>query len=312
MPEGRAVVAIDVGGTKIASGLFREDGVCLFRNRMSTPQDSSEASLELIVFLAAEAAQALPSGHRLVAVGLVVPGWVKQRAGTVWAPNIKGWDHIPLRDVLQGRLPAPLRLESDRTGYVAGEAWLGAARGLEDVVFLAVGTGIGAGIMVQGKILHGHDDLAGAVGWLALNPQFQMHYARMGCFEAEASGNSVARKAREYSDFFRNREITSREVVKAAEAGDEMAARLLSEVGVYLGMGVANLVSTLNPQMVVLGGGLFQNGNYLLKLVREEFRRWAQPFASERVQLELSALGEDAGLIGAARLALDYSLNFNG
>ena len=307
MPENLAVVAIDVGGTKIASGLFLETGACLMRNRMPTPQDSCEASLDRIVVLAAEAAQALPPSHRLAAVGLAVPGWVKQDAGTVWAPNIQGWDHIPLKEKLQTRLPAPLHIESDRSAYVAGETWLGVARGLEDVVFLAVGSGIGAGILVKRRILHGHDDLAGAVGWLALNPCFQQLYERMGCFEAEASGNAVGRKARDSLNHPRGPEITSREVVESAEAGDKMAHQLLEEVSVYLGMGVANLVSTLNPQMVVLGGGLFRSGSYLLKLVRSEFRRWAQPFAAGRVRLELSTLGEDAGLAGVARLALDYS-----
>ena len=302
-------MAIDVGGTKIASGLYLQDGSCLFRSRVPTPQDLRESCIDQIVDRVIEAAGYLPSGCRLTAVGIAVPGWVQQRAGTVWAPNIQGWDHLPLRDKLQGRLPAPLLLESDRSAYVAGEAWLGAARGLEDVVFLAVGTGIGAGILAGGRILHGCDDLAGAVGWMALNPRCQELYARMGCFETEASGNSVGRKARDFKDPIAGRETTAKEVVAAAEAGDERARSILDEVGIYLGMGVANLISTLNPQMVVLGGGLIQGGGYLFTKLREEFRRWAQPFAAERVRLELSILGEDAGLIGAAYLALNAAIH---
>jgi glucokinase len=224
----------------------------------------------------------------------------------VWAPNIAGWDHLALAAQLQGQLPATLVLEADRSAYVAGEAWLGAARGLRDVIFLAVGTGIGAGIMSDGHIIHGHDDLAGAVGWMALNPQFEELYARMGCFEAEASGSSVGRKAAaRLTGSGPQDEWTALEVVQMGEQGDPEARALLDEAGVYLGMGVANLVSTLNPEMIVLGGGLFQSGDYLLERVRREFPRWAQPFAAERVRLERSALGGNAGLIGAARLAFN-------
>ena len=202
------------------------------------------------------------------------------------------------------RLPVPIILDSDRSGYVKGESWMGVARGLSDVVFLAVGTGIGAGIMCSGRIIHGHDDLAGAVGWLALNPRFQQSYAQMGCFEAEASGNSVGRKGASVLGATAE-SATASDVVAAAISGSERAAAILDEVSVYLGMGVANLVSTLNPEMVVLGGGLFQSGSLLLEKVRREFERWAQPFAAERVRVELSSLGEHAALYGAARLALD-------
>jgi glucokinase len=190
-----------------------------------------------------------------------------------------------------------------------GEAWLGVARGMKDVVILAVGTGIGAGILVNGQLLHGHDDLAGAVGWMALNPIFQEIYTRMGCFEAEASGNSVGRKgsvALQGSGAVETEAgITAQEVLRAALSGHPRAGEILAELAVYLGMGVANLVSTLNPAMVVLGGGLFQAGTPLLEMVRSEFARWAQPFAAQRVQIELSALGERAGLLGAARIAFD-------
>ena len=147
-----------------------------------------------LVSLAGDAIRACPTDLAVGAVGLVVPGWVNHKTRTVWAPNIAGWDHLELEAVLQQNIPLPIILDSDRSGYVMGEAWLGVARGMKDVVFLAVGTGIGARILANGQLLHGHDDLAGAVGWMALNPIFQEIYTRMGCFEAEASGNSVGRK----------------------------------------------------------------------------------------------------------------------
>jgi glucokinase len=305
------VVALDVGGTKIACGLVLTDGSVEYARTTPTSQDSPESVGEQIVALATEAIEHAPRDVVTAAVGLVVPGWVNHTNRTVWAPNVAGWDHIPLEQLLKERLPLPIALDSDRSGYVKGEAWLGVARGLNDIVFLAVGTGIGAGIMVDGRVLHGHDDLAGSVGWMALRPGFSELYERMGCFEAEASGAAVGRKGAERlaKDPARaGEQWTAQRVVKAAVGGDSRAAEIIDEVVVYLGMGIANLVSTLDPEMVVLGGGLFRAGEYLAEKVRREFVRWCQPFAAQRVRIELSTLGERAGLMGAARIAMDSFL----
>jgi glucokinase len=308
MTQRIAVVAVDVGGTKTACGLFLSSGELIYSRTEPTGKESAESSVRQIVSMGEGAIAEAPRDVAVAGMGIVVPGWVNRSSRTVWAPNIKGWDHLPLEQDLAERLPIPIILDSDRTGYVKGEAWLGVARGLKDVVFLAVGTGIGAGVLSGGRILHGHDDLAGCVGWLALNPRFEEIYARIGCFEAEASGNSVGRKGTE-----RLRTppgaglgvIPTRDVIQAASDGNPAALEIIDEVSVYLGMGVANLVSTLNPEMIVLGGGLFQSGACLLERVRREFTRWAQPFAARSVRIELSKLGERAGLYGAARIALD-------
>jgi glucokinase len=299
---------LDVGGTKIACGLFLEGGKVLFQKTVATSQESAEASVGQLVSLVNEAVSQSPVEVVAGAVGVVIPGWVDSNSRTVWAPNISGWDHLPLERRLAEQIPLPIILDSDRSGCVKGEAWLGEARGLNDVVFLAVGTGIGAGIMAGGQILHGHDDLAGSVGWMALNPRFQDLYVQMGCFEAEASGNSVGRKGAAVLGngvSASGTSLTARDITEAASFGERQAKRILDEAVVYLGMGIANLVSILNPEMVVLGGGLFRGGTYLLDRVRQEFVRWAQPFAAQRVRVELSALGDRAALIGAARIAFD-------
>ncbi len=205
-------------------------------------------------------------------------------------------------------------LESDRSAYVAGEAWRGAAAGARDAVFLAVGTGIGAGIISGGRILHGHEDIAGAVGWFGLDPDFKPEYASMGSFEAEASGNSVARKARERLAEGRPsvlldlaggviEAVTAETVAAAARRKDPLAMEVVADVVTYLAMGVANIVSILNPEVVVVGGGLFQAADLFLEPVRREFKRWAQPLAARSVRIEPSKLGEDAGLYGCGWLA---------
>ena len=232
-----------------------------------------------------------------------------RRTSPILGEELKICGHLPLVDV-------SLVLESDRSAYVAGESWRGAAAGARDAVFLAVGTGIGAGIISGGRILHGHEDIAGAVGWFGLNPAFKPEYASMGSFEAEASGNSVARKAREFLERGRAslmialaggrvEAVTAEVVAEAARKKDPLALEVVAETVTYLAMGIANIVSILNPEVVVVGGGLFQAADIFLEPVRREFKRWAQPLAARTVRIELSALGEDAGLYGCGKLAWD-------
>lgn len=312
---------IDVGGTKISSALFTGDGEIVARSKVPIDKAGGDRAAKQVGAIVGELeALAGEHGGRLRAAALCVPGVVFHGTGVVWAPNIPDWEHFPLAERIaaarEGRTRVPLLIESDRSAYVLGEQWLGAARGAQDAVFLAVGTGIGAGIIAGGRLLRGAGDIAGAVGWFALNPNFKEDYSDMGCFEAEASGASVGRKAgralkagrptlmRELAG--RNvAAVTAEVVAAAARKRDFLAQNLIGETVTYLGMGIANIVSILNPEIVVLGGGLFQASDLLLEPVRREFRRWAQPLAARAVRLEVSALGEDAGLAGCGRLAWD-------
>jgi len=311
---------VDVGGTKIASALFDEKGEISARDKIAIDRGGGDAAAAQVAGrITALAAAAAKAGGTLAAVGLSVPGIAYSGSGEVWAPNIPGWDRYPLLDKVRGlrSAPVPLVLETDRSAYVAGEAWRGAAAGARDVVFLAVGTGIGAGIIADGRIVHGHEDIAGAVGWFALDPAFKPEYAAMGGFEAEASGHSVARKARAKLAAGRSsrlldlaggraEDVTAETVAAAARAGDPLALEVVAETVTYLAMGIANIVSIMNPEAVILGGGLFQAADLFLEPVRREFRRWAQPLAAGAVRIELSSLGEDAGLYGCGRLAWQY------
>ncbi len=308
---------IDIGGTKISAALFTIQGWMSGRRRVPLDRASADKPVRQISGLIRILENlARKKGGVLRGIGICIPGVVFARSGRVWAPNIPGWDHFPLRNRLAVETKTQLFLDSDRSAYVLGEQWRGAARGKKDVVFLAVGTGIGAGILSGGRLIRGCGDIGGAVGWFALDPRFQEQYAAVGGFEAEASGGSIGRKAR---DFLRAGEIslirdmvqgkiervTAETVVAAARKGDSMALSILDTAVIYLGMGVANVVSILNPETVVLGGGLFRAADLLLVPVRKEFKRWAQPLAAKKVRIVLSALGEDAGLYGAAKLAWD-------
>jgi glucokinase len=290
------VLAIDLGGTKLATAVVNRDGGILSLRKVPVEKTSFGATVEQI---AAEAHVAVEvSGltwSDLSCAGLIVPG-IAAENGSAWAPNLWGDADVPLLRELSDRLPVPLVLESDRAGYVLGEDWLGVSRGLSDVAFVAVGTGIGAGILSEGRLIRGVGGVAGAVGWMALTPQFEERYAGMGCWEAEAAGPAVARCAGNES---------ARSVVSAARLGDINCCLTLQRAAAYIGMGVANLISIFNPQMVVLGGGLMQAGDLLLDPIRREVLKWAHPRAAAQARIELSQLGERVGLFGAARIALD-------
>lgn len=310
------VLALDLGGTKLAAALATSEGE--LRRRESTPLGglAGRAVGELIrARVAVLLTEALAGGDPVVALGASVPGIARAARGTVWAPNIPGWDDYPLRDELRAAVgPGPaLAIDSDRACSILGEAWLGAAQGCRHAIFLAVGTGIGAGILCDGRVLRGRGDIAGAAGWLALDRPFRPEYGSVGCFEYHASGDGLARVGRdllrESGDYQgRLREssgaLTAHEVFAAYEQGDALAARVVENAIGLWGMAVANLVSLFDPERVILGGGVFGPAARLTARIREEARRWAQPISFAEVVIEPAQLGPDAALYGAARLAL--------
>ncbi len=314
--DKRLVVALDIGGTKIAGAVVDAQGRVYAKVRLPADRRDHRQSVAQVVRAARQAVSACGAQWSAIeAAGAAVPGIYFTSTGEVWAPNLPGWERVPLRRILEAELGLPAVVDSDRSACVLGEQWLGAARDLTDVVFLTVGTGIGAGILTGGRICRGAEGIAGAVGWLPLSPQPCELYRAVGCFEAEAAGPAVARRGQELAARTAGRlldlaggradRITAEIVVEAARQGDEPARQVLAETGRWLGRGLAALVSLLNPQLIVLGGGLMQAADLLLEEARREMLAWAQPLAARSVRIELSHLGEDAALLGAARLALE-------
>jgi glucokinase len=224
-----------------------------------------------------------------------VPGIYHRDRGTVWAPNIAGWDDYPLLDELRRATDAPVAVESDRTCCIMGEVWQGEARGAKNAIFVAVGTGIGAGILADGRVLRGAQDVAGATGWLVLDGGYRDEYAACGNFEYHAAGPGIARAAGV---------ATAEEAFAAFARGDERAVRAVRTAVSYWGRAVANYVSLFNPEVIVFGGGVFGPAAALLDDVYAEAGKWAQPISIKQVRLKASALGADAALYGAAAVAL--------
>jgi glucokinase len=293
------ILALDLGGTKLAGALFSREGRLLQRTESALESRSGADVGQLIV----EVTRLLATIAPIEATGIGVPGIVRSGTGTVWAPNIAGWEDYPLLDELRAALgpQVPCTVESDRSCYIMGEAWQGSARGARDAIFLAVGTGIGAGIMTDGRVLRGRHGIAGAIGWLALDRPYLIEYRDCGCFEFHASGPGIARaaQARGMTD------CTPRDVFLAYANHAPAAQEVVADAVAYWGMAVANLVSLFNPEVIVFGGGVFGAATLLLDQIRAEALRWAQPIGMQQVELRPSALGGDAGLFGAARAALD-------
>jgi glucokinase len=290
-----SVIAVDLGGTKLTTAVIAGDGCVSGRTKRPVARGGLVDSVRQIKAAVRESLNAAPTAD-IRAAGLIVPGIFNKSTGEAWAPNLWGHEHVPLLAELNSQLELSVTIDSDRAGYVLGEQWLGAARGLRDVVFLAVGTGIGAGILSGGRVIDGSGGIAGAVGWFVVNPEHREEYARMGCWEAEAAGPALARRLGA---------STAQEAVEAARRGEPAALEAVEETARHLGHGIANLVSVLNPEMIVLGGGIMQAADLFLPTIRRVMAIWAQPVAAQQVRIEPTQLGEDAGLLGAARLAFN-------
>lgn len=308
-----AVLALDLGGTKLAAALYTRSGELLANDVVSVAAKKGGEVGQLIADTVLRHSQGVGSG--VDAIGVSVPGIARAESGTVWAPNIPGWDDYPLVSELSALVPnAVVVVDSDRACSMLGEVWQGKARGCRDAVFLAVGTGIGAGILCDGRILRGAQDIAGSVGWLALDKPFQNKYISTGCFEYYASGDGIARLAREflaedksYDGVLRqisDQTLTARQVFDAYEQSDALARRVFDECIQYWGMAAANLISIFNPEKIIFGGGVFGPAVRFLEAIRDEARKWAQPISMGHVTFEASALQGTAAIYGAAFLAL--------
>jgi glucokinase len=283
----KQVLAVDLGGTKTAIALVDDSGK--LSGKRKYPAADFDATVRQIVELCNAHGADQTEG-----IGLIVPGIYDPGTGEVWAPNLWGQDFQPLKAELERHLALPISIGSDRTGSVLAEQWLGAAQGLTHVLFVAVGTGIGVGIVSEGRPMEGAHGIAGAAGWMVTGSPWKPEFAACGGWESQAAGPALARRAGME---------TAELVAAAARTGNARALEAIDQVADSLALGIAGLISVFDPQIVVLGGGLMQASDLMLDRIRRQTLRWTQPIAAKVVRVEKSALGEDAGLFGAARLA---------
>jgi glucokinase len=253
-----SLLAIDLGGTKLAIAVFTDDGSII--NEDTLPLNNRKGA-EVGELIATQVKKLLHKqklvGNAVSSIGVSVPGISYGETGIVWAPNISGWNEYPLlKEIRQHAGNMPVAIESDRSCYILGESWKGAARGCKDAIFVAVGTGIGAGIMVNGTILRGAHGTAGSVGWMALDKPYRSTFTDCGCFESRGSGAGIAKLAREvlrvsvnYNGALSgNAEITALDIFNAYEQDDVIAKETVSQCIELWGMAIANLVSLFDPR----------------------------------------------------------------
>jgi glucokinase len=306
----RNVLAVDLGGTKCAAAIVDPEGRMIRRRTLPVDTRSAQAPVWQICELAKELAGCKQPKDVFRAAAIAVPGLVRPR-GTVWAPNLPGWEHMPLAARLERALRIPAIIESDRNAAVIGESWRGAARGRSDVVVLLVGTGIGAGILSGGRLVRGAHELSGCAGWMAVGARRPRHGPPLPELESLAAGPAIARRARglmrrgqrSILSKLDAKDLTALDVAEAAQKGDRLAREVFRQVGRLLGLAVANLVSLFDPEVVVIGGGLAASADLFLQELERVVFECAQPLAARQVRLKITRLGDRANLLGCARLA---------
>jgi len=303
-------VGIDLGGTNLKLGLVSADGQVL--DHFSAPTEADEGP-DLVLERMAQAvrdlsAQAGIELGKVAAVGVGAPGPVHWDAGVVlFAPNLKGWVNVPVRDTLREKLGVPVGLENDANAAAYGEFRCGAGRDVHTMFLLTLGTGVGGGIVIDGRLFRGTSDTGAELGHVIVQ-----HGGRLcgcgnrGCLEAYASATAVVARfkadAGEVSPLARQENLTCEDVFKAVGT-DKPAARIVEETAEYLAVGIASIMHVLNPEMVVLTGGMMGAGDAFLERVRHHVRQTAFESAWKACQVRWSTLGGDAGILGAALAA---------
>lgn len=307
-------IGVDIGGTKVAAGVVDDYGAVLEQIRRPTPSLDVDETEDAII----EVVNELAVRHDVVAVGIGAAGWIaSDRATVLFSPHL-AWRNEPLRDALSDRIGLPVVVENDANSAAWAEYRFGAATGERVVVCITLGTGIGGGLVVSGTLFRGAHGVAGEWGHVCVVPGGRRcACGNRGCWEMYASGTALARDARELAEVspvaaHRMLELaggsaaalTGHHVTLAAREGDPSAVEIFTDMGRWLGLGIADLAAVLDPSCVVIGGGLCQAGDLLLGPAREAFAanltgRGFRPAA----EICLATFGPDAGLIGAADLA---------
>lgn len=317
----RYVLGIDIGGTNLVVGAVPPDGrrVVALRSEPTGAALGPDHVIERIVGLARAAIDATrrEDPHaEILGAGIGSPGPLNTTTGVViLTPNL-GWVDMPVRDRIAAALGLPATLDNDANCALVGEAWVGAARGARHAVALTLGTGIGGGIIVDGRLVHGASDVAGEIGHMTIETNGRRcGCGNDGCLEAYASGPAIARRAVEAiaagaesalgTPGGPTAAITAQTVYEAAAAGDQLALEVVKDTARYLGVGVANLINILNPDVVVICGGVTRAGDPLFAPLRREVARRAFRPAVQACRILPGALPGTAGVVGAAKVFLD-------
>jgi N-acetylglucosamine repressor len=310
--DAHYAVGINLGVTNLDTVVVNLKGAVLARASQPTePEKGQEQVIARARELVAEAMNGFDRS-RMAGLGVAATGLVDHISGiNLFAPNL-GWHQVPLRSIFAESFNLPVYVENNARAMALAESWFGVARGVSDFAYIHVGTGLGAGIFLHGELYRGEGGGAGEIGHTTVNPDGLLcRCGNRGCLETLVTGPSLVRRAREAiaagrpTILSRYQTLSGEMVSEAARARDEVAGELLRQAGFYLGIGIANLVQTLNLRLIVLGGGVIEAGEILLEAVREAVQARTMALPSEEVRIVLSQLGPYGGAIGACVLVLE-------
>lgn len=316
--QGLPVLALDLGGTKIIAAIISNQGQVLAREYNPTlanegPQAVVNRMLSVIDCLLSS--RGIDSSQ-LHSISIAAAGAIDFDKGLVTlSPNLPGWCDIPLRDIVQGKYGVNTFLINDASAAALGEHCFGAGKGVDNLILLTLGTGIGGGIIINGKLYYGSSGSAGEIGHMTIDVNGpRCSCGNIGCLEMLASGTAVAREAirrirqgegSSLTEIVGRKigSITAEKVGMAAQGGDPLALEVILKAANYLGVGMANLVNIFNPEMIIVGGGMAKMGDLLLDPARQVVRERAFQLPAQAVSIVPAQLGNDAGVLGAAVFA---------
>ena len=293
----KEVIGVDLGGTAIKMGRFLADGTCLEKISLATPQP---ASPQPAVKAIARGVNQLNQNLTSSAIGLGVPGPTDVRRRIAKKSiNLLGWDDVPVANWLEAQTGLPTVLENDANCAAIGEAWLGAGKQFQNFILLTLGTGVGGGIFLNGKLFTGRCGAAGELGLITLNPNgFDCRSGNQGSLEQYASIGSIVRSTGKQPA----------QMGQLAQSGDERALEFWQNYGKTLGAGLASLIYVLTPEAIIIGGGISASSQFFLPSAFAEIKRRVVAPSRPNLQLLTATLGNQAGMLGAAKLVLAQDL----
>ncbi|KAF1296790.1 glucokinase [Enterococcus sp. JM4C] len=315
----KKIIGIDLGGTTAKFAILTTDGEIQQKWSIDTNilDEGSHIVPEIVESINHRLDLYNMTSEDFIGIGMGTPGSVNQEKGTVIGAYNLNWSTLqPVRELIEKGTKIPFTLDNDANVAALGERWKGAGENDPDVIFITLGTGVGGGIVAEGKLLHGTAGCAGEIGHVTVDPNgFECTCGKRGCLETVSSATGVVRVARHLAEEYvgdskikalldDGEEVSSKDIFEYAQADDPFALMVVDKVCFYLGLACGNLGNTLNPSSIVLGGGVSAAGEFLRSRVEKYFNEFTFPQVRESTKIKLAVLGNEAGVIGAASLAL--------
>ncbi|HQU84876.1 MAG TPA: ROK family protein [Pyrinomonadaceae bacterium] len=305
----KLVLATDLGGTNLRMAAVDQAGSILYRTKHETPKsERADEIVNALVLAARECQEKTAKKGKIESIGAAVPATINSAEGVIMkAPNLPALDGFRLSAIVASELNIPVVLENDANAAAIGENWLGASKDYKNSICVTLGTGVGGGIIIDGKIVRGIDGTAGEIGHICVEPfGAPCGCGSRGCVEQYSSATAIVRLTRDLENQYpksilqNKNKLTSLDVYEAGKNGDELALEVFRQMGFYLGIALGGLINVLNPEVIVIGGGAAAGWDLFIGHLEDQIRKRAFREPAERAKLVRAQLDDDAGILGAA------------